>query len=96
MLVQRFMLNLRQLNQGVSEDWSQAQNAIQSSVSFRAPARALGNLGEPLDYGASLNRYEDENDLGMSATGSQTRHGSLEEGSGNSEAASPVYTDDAI
>ncbi|EKM56285.1 uncharacterized protein PHACADRAFT_207564 [Phanerochaete carnosa HHB-10118-sp] len=51
-LVQRFMLNLRQLSFHTDdqESISDAQHFSLLSINFRAPSDFLGNIGEPLDY----------------------------------------------
>ena len=49
LLVQRLMLNLRQLDRSPHEHNSDADHLSRFSVSFRVPSDILGNIGEPLD-----------------------------------------------
>ncbi|EKM56292.1 uncharacterized protein PHACADRAFT_207573 [Phanerochaete carnosa HHB-10118-sp] len=53
LLVQRFILNLRQLNRTTYESNSDAQHFSRFSASFRVPSDFLGNIGEPLGHGQS-------------------------------------------
>ena len=54
-LVQRFMLNLRQFNDaaGPSTTNSDVEHFSRFSVNFRVPSHLLGNIGEPLDHNQS-------------------------------------------
>ncbi|EKM60201.1 uncharacterized protein PHACADRAFT_246056 [Phanerochaete carnosa HHB-10118-sp] len=63
LLVQRFILNLRQLGHAAeaSENNSDAQRFSRFSVSFRVPSDFLGNIGETLDHGQS-EQVEEDND----------------------------------
>ncbi|EKM56299.1 uncharacterized protein PHACADRAFT_207577 [Phanerochaete carnosa HHB-10118-sp] len=61
LLVQRFMLNLRQLNHTASQSSSDPQHFSRFSVSFRVPSDLLGNIGEPLDHGQSERVEGDDN-----------------------------------
>ncbi|EKM60227.1 uncharacterized protein PHACADRAFT_189362 [Phanerochaete carnosa HHB-10118-sp] len=53
LLVQRFILNLRQFNHAAeaSENSSDAQHFSRFSVNFRVPSDFLGNIKNPLDHG---------------------------------------------
>ncbi|EKM60224.1 uncharacterized protein PHACADRAFT_203473 [Phanerochaete carnosa HHB-10118-sp] len=64
LLVQRFILNLRQLSPTAeaSENNSDAQHFSRSSISFRVPSDFLGNMGESLDHGQSERVVEDSDD----------------------------------
>ena len=61
-LVQRFMLNLRQ--SGKSEQTSSADSGSRvfstSSIGFRVSSGLLGNIGEPLDHGQSEQFHEED------------------------------------
>ncbi|EKM56266.1 uncharacterized protein PHACADRAFT_207547 [Phanerochaete carnosa HHB-10118-sp] len=60
LLVQRFILNLRQLNLGaMTESNSDARHFSRFSVNFRMPSDLLGNIGEPLDHGQWEHIQED-------------------------------------
>lgn len=63
------MFNLRQLNEEPeSSTNSDAQHFSRFSIAnFRIPSDRLGNIGEPLDYGASLRLQEEAelNDAGI-------------------------------
>ncbi|GJE99247.1 hypothetical protein PsYK624_154970 [Phanerochaete sordida] len=63
-LVQRFMLNLRQLNPSAHDLSSDAHQVSNFSINFRPASDVLGNIGEPLDHGRSnwSSREDDERD----------------------------------
>ncbi|GJF00642.1 hypothetical protein PsYK624_169360 [Phanerochaete sordida] len=52
-LIQRFMLNIRQLDRvtEIGEDSWSAELSSVGSIDFRVPSHFLGNIGEPLDCG---------------------------------------------
>ncbi|EKM56360.1 uncharacterized protein PHACADRAFT_207614 [Phanerochaete carnosa HHB-10118-sp] len=58
-LVQRFMLNLRQLGHTSGEISSDPEPSSRLSMNFRVPSDFLGNIGEPLDYSQSEKIHED-------------------------------------
>ena len=61
MLVHRFMLNLRQLNQiNNTQTDSDPRHFSRLSIDFRVPSAFLGNIGEPLDHGQSERVSEDD------------------------------------
>ncbi|EKM56346.1 uncharacterized protein PHACADRAFT_207607 [Phanerochaete carnosa HHB-10118-sp] len=62
LLVQRFILNLRQLDYAANESSSDAQHSSHFSVRFGVPSDFLGNIGEPLDHGQSERVEGDDND----------------------------------
>ncbi|GJE99246.1 hypothetical protein PsYK624_154960 [Phanerochaete sordida] len=68
-LVQRFMLNLRQFGQANTPTGTTEWHSSRFSVSFRVPSDILGNIGEPLDHSQGIHDgVEDENsDEGSSA-----------------------------
>ncbi|EKM60225.1 uncharacterized protein PHACADRAFT_246073 [Phanerochaete carnosa HHB-10118-sp] len=63
LLVQRFILNLRQhdYNAQASENNSDAQHVSRLTMSFRVPSDFLGNIGEPLDHSRS-EQVDDDDD----------------------------------
>lgn len=75
--MQRFILNLRQLDSTASESNSDAQHFSRFSVNFRVPSDFLWNIGESLDHG-QLERAEDNGDDDKCVAG-EPRDG-LEEG----------------
>ncbi|EKM60203.1 uncharacterized protein PHACADRAFT_189335 [Phanerochaete carnosa HHB-10118-sp] len=81
LLIQRFILNLRQLNPTAqaSENNSDARHFSRFSVNFRVPSDFLGNIGESLDHGSSepLGAEEDSDDSQCEARQPQ---GGLDEG----------------
>ncbi|EKM60199.1 uncharacterized protein PHACADRAFT_203457 [Phanerochaete carnosa HHB-10118-sp] len=78
LLIQRFILNLRQLNSTAqaSENNSDAQHFSRFSVSFRVPSDFLGNIGEPLDRGPSEPLgAEEDGDPGQYSEARETQDG---------------------
>ena len=61
-MVQRFMLNLRQVNQAEDIDNSDPAHLSRFSVRFRVPSGFVGNIGESLDYEDQANEV-DEGDV---------------------------------
>jgi hypothetical protein len=55
-LINRFLINLRSLDDSGISDAANAQPSLQS-MSFRTPDSVLGNFGQPLDHGSE---HEDE------------------------------------
>ncbi|GJE99591.1 hypothetical protein PsYK624_158590 [Phanerochaete sordida] len=69
-LVQRFMLNLRQLTHPSAHAASDAQHFSRFSGDVRFPSELLGNLGEPLDHSQSENvTHEDDETEGPADAG---------------------------
>ncbi|GJE99216.1 hypothetical protein PsYK624_154650 [Phanerochaete sordida] len=63
-LVQRFMLNLREFNSAESaEGNSDFEHFSRFSVSFRVPSGFMGNIGQPLDHGQLPELCEDDGDI---------------------------------
>lgn len=77
LLVQRFILNLRQLNHTVNTN-SDAQHFSRFSVSFRVPPNFIGNIGEPLDNGQSEREVQEDSGDDDSCVAREPRDG-LEE-----------------
>ncbi|EKM60270.1 uncharacterized protein PHACADRAFT_189403 [Phanerochaete carnosa HHB-10118-sp] len=50
-MVQRFILNLRQLNHATGSSNSDVKHFSRFSLHFRIPSDCLGNIGEPLEHG---------------------------------------------
>ncbi|GJE98347.1 hypothetical protein PsYK624_145750 [Phanerochaete sordida] len=71
LLVQRFMLNLRQLDKVNEESAVNAQHSSRFSLSFRAPSTLIGNIGEPLDHGIP-DANNEGGDLGYEVTEDNT------------------------
>ncbi|EKM56280.1 uncharacterized protein PHACADRAFT_193899 [Phanerochaete carnosa HHB-10118-sp] len=63
LLVQRFMLNLRQVNPAARGRSSEQSRSRISSIIFRASSDFLGNIGEPLDHGQSERTQDDDDDI---------------------------------
>ncbi|EKM56281.1 uncharacterized protein PHACADRAFT_207561 [Phanerochaete carnosa HHB-10118-sp] len=63
-LVQRFMLNLRQLSHASDEISSGNEHSSSRSVNFRLPSDFLGNIGESLDHGQAerVQKYDGDDD----------------------------------
>lgn len=60
LLIQRFMLNLRQFNKTDNvESNSDAQHFSRFSIDFRVPSDFLGNIGEHLDHSQGEQLHED-------------------------------------
>lgn len=63
-LIQRFMLNLRQFNKSEHPHTnSDAQHFSRFAVNLRVPSNFLGNIGEQLDHSQSQRLHEDEDQL---------------------------------
>ncbi|GJE99221.1 hypothetical protein PsYK624_154710 [Phanerochaete sordida] len=73
-LIQRFMLNLRQIDPQATKS-SAAAGLSGSRLSFRIPSGFLGNLGEPLEHGAG-EELEDETEEENQSGQAQEEHAS--------------------
>ncbi|EKM56295.1 uncharacterized protein PHACADRAFT_207575 [Phanerochaete carnosa HHB-10118-sp] len=91
LLVQRFILNLRQLNRTAGEDNSDAQQFSRLSISFRMSSGFLGNIGELLEYGQS---EQVEDNGGNDSCMAEEPRGGFEEGSVHQEGPSLAYRDE--
>lgn len=89
--MQRFILNLRQLEHPTSEVNSDAQHFSRFSVSFGVPSDFLGNIGEPLDHGPSEPIRDDDDEV-FCAT--EDLNDGLEENSAAQAGPSTVHWDD--
>ena len=72
-LIQRFMLNLRQLASR-NEENSDAQHFSRFSVNFRVSIDLIGNIGEPLEHGDGDHSWQGDHtdDIVGVAEGSET------------------------
>ena len=93
--MQRFMLNLRQLNKTDStETNSDAQHFSRFSVDFRVPSYLLGNISQLLDHGPSERLLEDDSCEHDESDKERPRAGDSLESAGSIAGPSGAHWDD--
>ena len=75
----RFIINLRSIETSTADPLDPQSNQQVSTLGFRIPDSILGNMGQPLDYGADEMNGDDES-ASTDANGDVSVHGSGEEG----------------
>lgn len=82
LLINRFMLNLRQHSdsRGPIETGDEERSSHINTPNFHMPVSTLGNIGEPLDYGWPLRSADDREDCPMEGATTSAEHSEGEPG----------------